>query len=446
MARTLRRPMSLLQLLVAVVALTLALAAQEANAQCASVRVRKEVRDLSPAEIAGIQKAFNALMSKGKLASYVKMHQDNSEFAHNSPHFLVWHRQMLSMFEKDFVAETGGTPAALPYWASSLDAANPGASPVFSPNMFGSGAAGCLTTPFANFKKTDGSCVRRGLRNGAWMVEPVQAILARVSRASYSDFSSYIEMGGHAAAHNGVGGDMANLLQSPWDPLFWMHHNGVDKVFSNWQAQSAANADMYDGEHAGKPVSKNDDVMGAKAGFLLDHQANLCYRFAEPGAAASNTGRDAAGGSTFATGTATGTATPTATTSGATAAPTATPGIGAGGKIPQIAPFSEDFLKSFNFPADKLNSTMAAAKLATDFANRLAAEGKQLPSLNDLKNLNLGPLEALIASPSKSSSAGGSGAAASPTANAKSGAASVSAVLSAAQALVAVAVAFVVVA
>ncbi|ORZ33164.1 hypothetical protein BCR44DRAFT_49196 [Catenaria anguillulae PL171] len=415
--------------------LILALVAASAHTQsCGPLRFRKELRDLTPAELTGMHRAFGELFKKGRIQHYVTMHQSNSDTSHNSPLFLSWHRAMLFQFEKEFVAETGGALSALPYWASTLDAANPAGSPVFSEPYFGS-SSGCLAGRYGDWKKRDGSCVRRGLRQGAWMVEPVEAILARASRNSYAEFSSYVEFTGHASVHNGVGGDMANLLNSPWDPLFWMHHNGVDRTWARWQGQSAANAAMYDGTFNGKQVSASDDIMGLPARQVLDHVNGLCYRFAEPGQGRTTpgggSGSTSSAPSSTSTGSASRPATPTATTSGA-ADPTATPPATNGNlppgltQIPQLAQFDPEFIKSFKIPADRLNATLAATKVATEFANRMLAEGKQLPKLEELKNLNLGPIESILAQAGKavsgeSGNGGASGGAGGKSVAVKSG-------------------------
>jgi tyrosinase len=40
----------------------------------------------------------------------------------------------------------------------------------------------------------------------------------------------------HDTVHVWVGGTMANIHISPADPLFWMHHAQVDRIWSLWQA------------------------------------------------------------------------------------------------------------------------------------------------------------------------------------------------------------------
>jgi hypothetical protein len=51
---------------------------------------------------------------------------------------------------------------------------------------------------------------------------------------SYTEFTTTLE-GLHADVHAWVGGTMRDLLTSPADPLFWMHHANVDRIYTLWQ-------------------------------------------------------------------------------------------------------------------------------------------------------------------------------------------------------------------
>ncbi|KNE63801.1 hypothetical protein AMAG_08873 [Allomyces macrogynus ATCC 38327] len=375
------------------------------------VRTRKELRDLTTPELDAVKKAFVTLYKTGRIAHYVNMHRDNSAVAHNSPHFLIWHRAMLAMFEAEFLAAAENKVAGLPYWASTLDAAEPGKSAVFTAKYFGS-SNGCLDGAFAGFvHDDDGKCVSRALQQGAWIVEPVQAILTRASRNSYSAFSTYVEYGSHAAVHNGVGGDMANLLKSPWDPLFWMHHAGVDWFWAKWQAQSAANAAMYDGKHNSQPVSKTEDVNGFVANDLLDYQKTLCYVYTDPGAGTpstntttSTTASSSSGTTTVATKTSTDTKSTISTTSSSTStstpAPTSRPSppdwLHGLTRIPDLGAFSDDFLASFQFPRARLDAVMSHVRVAQRWAGKRLVDGQSLPSLSDVQNIDLGAVEKLL--------------------------------------------------
>ncbi|KNE71894.1 hypothetical protein AMAG_16322 [Allomyces macrogynus ATCC 38327] len=374
------------------------------------VRTRKELRDLTTAELDAVKKAFVMLYKTGRIAHYVNMHRDNSAVAHNSPHFLIWHRAMLAMFEAEFLAAAENKVAGLPYWASTLDAAEPSKSQVFTSKYFGS-SSGCLDGAFAGFvHDDDGKCVSRALQQGAWVVEPVQAILTRASRNSYSAFSTYVEYGSHAAVHNGVGGDMANLLKSPWDPLFWMHHAGVDWFWSKWQAQSAANAAMYDGKHNNQPVSKTEDVNGFVANDLLDYQKTLCYVYADPGAGTPSTNTTTSTSSTASSSSTTSVpatktsidtkSTSTTSTSTSTPAPTSRPSppdwLHGLTRIPDLGAFSDDFLASFQFPRARLDAVMSHVRVAQRWAGKRLVDGQSLPSLNDVQNIDLGAVEKLL--------------------------------------------------
>lgn len=88
-------------------------------------------------------------------------------------------------------------------------------------------------------------------------------------------------------------GDMALLTHRP-DPLFFLHHTQVDRLWWLWQQQNPSNRTMqYNGNHPsqpdgspGAPVSLNDKLpmggLGAQ-GVVRDYMdtksAKLCYKY-----------------------------------------------------------------------------------------------------------------------------------------------------------------------
>ena len=52
---------------------------------------------------------------------------------------------------------------------------------------------------------------------------------------SFAGFQSLVEGTIHSGTHIAVGGDMAGA-SSPTDPLFWLHHAFIDKLWGDWQA------------------------------------------------------------------------------------------------------------------------------------------------------------------------------------------------------------------
>ena len=49
----------------------------------------------------------------------------------------------------------------------------------------------------------------------------------------------------HNGVHDWVGGTMSDLLTAPADPIFWMHHANIDRLWAVWQtAHPGINPDL----------------------------------------------------------------------------------------------------------------------------------------------------------------------------------------------------------
>lgn len=66
-------------------------------------------------------------------------------------------------------------------------------------------------------------------------------------------------LGLHAAGHFSIGGDAGDLFSSPVDPVFWMHHAMLDRVWFIWQALHLNQAETIAGTITifDKPPSRN---------------------------------------------------------------------------------------------------------------------------------------------------------------------------------------------
>ncbi len=62
----------------------------------------------------------------------------------------------------------------------------------------------------------------------------VQAVLARTA---FTGFQRDLEAV-HGGVHNAIGGDMMTA-HSPADPIFFLHHANVDRLWVQWQATQA---------------------------------------------------------------------------------------------------------------------------------------------------------------------------------------------------------------
>lgn len=129
--------------------------------------------------------------------------------------FLPWHRQFILEFEQSLQAYASGT--FLPYWDWPNEAR--------IPDAFGKKLLGWMHTP-RKIRFT------RNINNKNWPTQSQVDDLMSIS--DFSSFSSSLENTVHNAVHRVIGGKMSTRL-SPKDPLFFIHHVMVDKLWADWQ-------------------------------------------------------------------------------------------------------------------------------------------------------------------------------------------------------------------
>lgn len=150
--------------------------------------------------------------------------EDWSECQHGSWFFLPWHRMYLLQLERIIRSLTGEPDWALPYWdypnANKLEI--PAAFLAKKSALFdGSRNLRPLSKPIADETwQRSGTFVALG---GGERRDPVHRGEAQGS----------LESNPHNQVHGRVGGDMAGF-QSPLDPLFWIHHCNVDRLWEVW--------------------------------------------------------------------------------------------------------------------------------------------------------------------------------------------------------------------
>jgi tyrosinase len=71
-------------------------------------------------------------------------------------------------------------------------------------------------------------------RGGSFKENFINSILAQ---SDFSTFRTMLERSPHSNAHNIVGATNGHMLSgmSPLDPIFWLHHCNVDRVWAQWQ-------------------------------------------------------------------------------------------------------------------------------------------------------------------------------------------------------------------
>lgn len=60
----------------------------------------------------------------------------------------------------------------------------------------------------------------------------------------------------HGYGHNGIGGVMQDVWSSVGDPVFWLHHAFVDRVYWAWQKANPSRLTTISGvDGSGKPLT-----------------------------------------------------------------------------------------------------------------------------------------------------------------------------------------------
>ncbi len=134
---------------------------------------------------------------------------------HSIPYFFAWHRGYIYYFERQIRAVSGDSQLVLPYWDYYT---NP-------------------TLP-AEFTNPNGgnplyvSRVNNNVRQALSMA-PFSSSLINFPTNSANAFEPSFESAPHNLVHNIIGGVMSDML-SPTDPIFWLHHANVDRLWVAW--------------------------------------------------------------------------------------------------------------------------------------------------------------------------------------------------------------------
>jgi tyrosinase len=236
---------------------------------------RRNQATLNASEKAKYVVAVLALKASGKYDQYVNTHMGAMAAAHRGPAFLPWHREFLRRFELDLRAIDPSV--TLPYWDWSVD--NSATSSIWDASFMGGNGRpsdGWVDTgPFANSTGSwtliyDGPALRRRFGVSASALPTPSDVTNALSITPYdvapftmfsaSGFRNRLEgwISGpqlHNLVHVWIGGSMGPM-SSPNDPVFFLHHCFIDKLWADWQALH--------------PAETYQPISGAAAGHNLN--------------------------------------------------------------------------------------------------------------------------------------------------------------------------------
>lgn len=234
------------------------LAASAARAQ-AGVRIRKSAGGLTASsdDVAAFGEAVRLMKRRNDGLSWARqtqIHHRSSQ--HNNGLFLPWHRQQLVHMERIVARLTGHETFAMPYWDWQEHRFLPPwvcdpDSPLYERNR----AREVETLDFAAAR---------------WAESPYTARLASDDFATFCgklpEGAGMVEGYGHNHIHQLIGGAMKHPRTSAQDPMFWLHHSNVDRVWATWHRNRGR--DLYPAEWTARTVTGFVDAEGRPAGDL----------------------------------------------------------------------------------------------------------------------------------------------------------------------------------
>ncbi|MGR8006939.1 tyrosinase MelC2 [Streptomyces hypolithicus] len=269
--------------------------------------VRKNQAQLTSEEKRRFVDALHALKRDGRYDTFITTHNafimsdtdDGDRVGHRSPSFLPWHRRFLIQFEQ--ALQSVDASVAVPYWDWTAD--RTAASSLWAADFLGGTGRGrdgqVMDGPFAASSgawsvtvRVDGrTYLRRTLgTNGRQLPTraEVDSVLAMPTydaapwNSASDGFRNHLEgwrgVNLHNRVHVWVGGQMATGA-SPNDPVFWMHHVFIDKLWSQWQQRHPSSPYL--------PAASTPNVVGlgdtmrpwndVTPADMLDHTPHYTY-------------------------------------------------------------------------------------------------------------------------------------------------------------------------
>ena len=264
----------------------------------------EDVQDLRDAYAAAYEISEAAVGDRRGYYALARGHGYDQDLCHNDDRiFLTWHRSYIYAFEKmlnsALQAKRGDDELelTLPYWDwTEFDPAThapDGIPKIVDEPTYQNASGGTVENPLARAKSLY-RVVSQGLtgddaythRFPAQLRANIPVLENEVDRyltnPNFSSFQADFNFGAHGTVHVVVGGadsssplpggsgDMASVVSAAFDPIFWLHHGMVDKVWFDWQ-----------GRHPGVSIPQHvldTPVYGGRPGRdFLDAEHGLRY-------------------------------------------------------------------------------------------------------------------------------------------------------------------------
>jgi Common central domain of tyrosinase/Polyphenol oxidase middle domain len=243
--------------------------------------VRKSVYSLTTAEINAIkvgvlkmrslpytdptswkyQAAIHGTTMTDNLPSWNTCHRTGESFF-----FFAWHRMYVYFFERILRAKSGRANLAQPYWNYQLNAVLPPAYRDKTPS-----------NPLYDGTRT--AAINNG---GALPASIMTAFNNSLGVTEFYTFQTNLNGGPHGSVHTTINGNMAFVTTAAQDPVFWLHHANIDRLWEEWRSRCNGRANPTDAEFLNKTYTFFDETgtpVSMKGSDVLEISTQLSYRY-----------------------------------------------------------------------------------------------------------------------------------------------------------------------
>lgn len=243
--------------------------------------VRKDVNRITQAEINAIkvgiikmkalpytdptswayQAAIHGTTATDNLPSWNMCHRPGE-----ADFFLAWHRMYCYFFERILRAKSGRQYLTLPYWNYQNNPALPAAYRDKS-----------LGNPLYDATRN------ANINNGAALPSSIMtAFVNSLNITTFYDFQNNMNSGPHGSVHTSISGNMAVVTTAAKDPVFWLHHSNIDRLWEVWLNKCGGRANPIDTVWMNKSYTFFDETgtaVNIKGSDIVSIATQLNYRY-----------------------------------------------------------------------------------------------------------------------------------------------------------------------
>ena len=203
-------------------------------------------------------------------------------------YFLPWHRLYVAQFEQIIATVTNHPEFTLPYW----DYTSPASYAIPEAFQAKNKDVPAFSALFVANRNVAGGQLRAANVNDG---EPLNKtfpsvrnflVLPDMTRGDYSAFCGQLDsvLHGNVHVYTGDASNMGNVPTAAGDPIFWLHHCNIDRIWMAWNAQGHKNPTQTSGRNWSDTKFVYVSGAGKRVELAIDQIANsakLPYRYDE---------------------------------------------------------------------------------------------------------------------------------------------------------------------